>query len=195
MLLDPIAVSKVNAEPLPNPSGNLEIDASKDVLTKVWQTQPSFALQGPPGTGKTTLIQAFADRLFKHDASAQVLIAAHSHHTVDDVRTKLNKLFASSTDRPIFIRLGGRDPSDDDVGPVTTSVLKQLAESELAKQSPPFITHRLSLAVKALKDGKENGLNEVRSMELLVQDAANMVFATLNSGDLADLVSKKRSAF
>ena len=192
LLLDPLAVSRASNTELPNPSERLEFDAPHDVLLKLWQMEPSFAVQGPPGTGKTTLIQAFADRLFTYDSSSQILLTAHSHHTVDDVRGKLAKLFSGAVEKPIFIRLAGKDATDDDVRPVTEQLLRQLATSELAGRSPEFLSQRLQCAIQALGDDNELGQNEVHSMELLVQDAANIVFTTLNSGDLADLVSRGR---
>jgi serine/threonine protein kinase len=192
LMLDPVAVSRTNSTELPHRSTRLKYDAPHDVLLKLWQMEPSFAVQGPPGTGKTTLIEAFADRLFSYDPSAQILLTAHSHHTVDDVRGKLTKLFLDAVEKPIFIRLAGKDTTGDDVRPVTERLLRQLATSDLAGHSPEFLLKRLLSAIQALRDDNEIGQNEVHSMELLVQDAANIVFTTLNSGDLAELVSRGR---
>jgi AAA domain len=186
LLADPWSVSKTGEEKLPVAQSNISVDGTKiAALKKLWQTQPSFAIQGPPGTGKTTLIQAFADRLFGSDPTAQVLLTAHSHHTVDDVRKKIRKLFLGLSDvnAPILIRMGARQPTEDDIRPVTQKMIAKLSKSSLANDSPEFMTARLRAAAASISETNDLGLLELHTMELLVQDAANVVFATCNSAD------------
>ncbi len=109
LLVDPGGSARRVGDPLPPARVPIKLDESKTAaLERLWGAQPSFAVQGPPGTGKTTLIQAFADRLLSADPSAQILLTAHSHHTVDDVRAKLAMLFDKlpSGERPLMLRLG-----------------------------------------------------------------------------------------
>jgi serine/threonine protein kinase len=195
LIASPHEVARNNSDVLPPPHAVIQLDDSKlQALQRLWGIQPSFAIQGPPGTGKTTLIKAFADRLFSADSSAQILITAHSHHTVDDVRAKLSELFAEydSHKRPIVLRLGGEHGDVHDPETVTETLLDQLHESELAKRSPDYLQERLEAAVEeGAKRGREAD-TDVRTMQVLVQDAANLTFSTLNSPDLADLADRGR---
>ncbi|MET4044912.1 serine/threonine protein kinase/DNA polymerase III delta prime subunit [Bradyrhizobium sp. RT6a] len=188
----PRDASHRSTDTLPAGTANIPLDASKlAALEALWKTQPSFAIQGPPGTGKTTLIQAFADRLFTADRSSQILVTAHSHHTVDDVRKKLAKLFVaeSGSDRPILVRLGANEETEHDLGPVTGALIRALNESELAASAPEYLRLRISAAATGASDGAEV---EVGTMQRLVQDAANLTFSTSNSAELADLATRGR---
>lgn len=188
----PRDVSHRGADDLPSGSANISLDASKlAALESLWKTQPSFAIQGPPGTGKTTLIQAFADRLFTTDRSSQILITAHSHHTVDDVRAKLSKLFVGQRGpaRPILLRLGANEETEHDVVPVTAGLIVELNASELAGSAPDYLRSRISAAATGSNDKAEV---DVGTMQRLVQDAANLTFSTSNSAELADLATRGR---
>jgi hypothetical protein len=190
LLSDPRAAARYNQAELPEGREPIPIDASKaEALRRLWQVQPSFALQGPPGTGKTTLIQAFIDRLFVDDPSAQVLLTAHSHHTVDDVRLKVDRTFKgrSASDRPIILRLGREESGEHSSESLTGRLLADLQQSDLAKRAPPALRRRLSDVVA----GGQSTI-EARTAELLVQDAANITLATLNDGDLAELANRGR---
>ena len=141
LLSNPQNVSRKNAERLPAARIPLKLDNSKqEVLQSIWNTQPSFMVQGPPGTGKTTLIQAFVDRLFASDPTAQVIITAHSHHTVDDVRIKLAKMSnqLGDTKRPIIVRLGARKSTEHDVPSVTLAMLERLSTSQVSSRVSRF---------------------------------------------------------
>lgn len=195
LIAGPREMSRRSSEQLPSGTIEIKLDPSKTMaLERLWDTHPSFALQGPPGTGKTTLIQAFADRLFTADSSAQILVTAHSHHTVDDVRNKLSKLFEKWTaaDRPIILRLGANDPTPHDVGPVTDGILQLLSSSELASNSPEYMRDRIALAVAGAKGAEAEAEGDVRTMQAIVQDAANVTLSTSNSAELADLASRGR---
>lgn len=195
LVASPQEVTRNNSDSLPPSKTAIPLDASKlKALNQVWRTQPSFAIQGPPGTGKTTLIKAFADRLFNADSSAQILITAHSHHTVDDVRSKLSQLFADHDNhhRPIVLRLGAEDDDDDGPAKVTGSLLSQLHESDLARRAPEHLQDRLASAIADGESRTAQGDTDIRTMQVLVQDAANLTFATLNSPDLADLAGRGR---
>lgn len=191
---DPLRASHTDQEAAPAGRVPLKLDQSKiDTLDRLWKMQPSFAVQGPPGTGKTTLIRAFADRLLTADPSAQLLVTAHSHHTVDDVLRKLDEIFGSlpENERPILLRLGARTRVEYDAPAVTDRLLSRLAGSELAARMPPFLRRRMEVTATA---GAAGVANEpyLRSMQLLIQDAANLTFATSNAGELAELADRGR---
>ncbi|WP_028055555.1 AAA domain-containing protein [Sinorhizobium medicae] len=195
LIANPNEVSRKNSDVLPDPHVSIELDPSKlAALERLWSTQPSFAIQGPPGTGKTTLIKAFADRLFSADSTAQVLVTAHSHHTVDDVRGKLSELFENyeSEKKPIVLRLGGEDDDIHDPETVTEGIIARLFESDLAQRTPDYLQERLERAVESREERSRDADTDVRTMQVLVQDAANLTFSTLNSPGLADLADRGR---
>jgi hypothetical protein len=195
LLSDPAQVSRTTMAELPPERARIPLDNSKRAcLEQLWKTQPSFVVQGPPGTGKTTLIQAFVDRLLAADTTAQVLITAHSHHTVDDVRRKLKKLSDGIEEgkRPIMIRLGAREPNEHEVVPVTTDILLRLKDSQLNRAGPDFLQQRIEDALEDALGGGKSTNQDFRTMQLLVQHAANLTFSTSNSSELAELSSRGR---
>ena len=195
LLADPNGSTRSSGDPLPPSRVKIDLDDSKvRALERLWQTQPSFAIQGPPGTGKTTLIQAFADRLLFADPSAQMLVSAHSHHTVDDVRLKLAELFENllPSEKPILLRLGANASTEHDVAPVTESLLLRLKQSDLAKRVPASLAERLSRVLPGDTGHDEAADVELRTMQMLVQDAANLTFATMNSSELEELSARGR---
>ncbi|MES2443941.1 MAG: AAA domain-containing protein [Pseudomonadota bacterium] len=189
---DPLNSTRVSDEQVPVPRITLKLDDSKiEALDRMWNTQPTFAIQGPPGTGKTTLIKAFSDRLLGSDPSAQVLITAHSHHTVDDVLEKLSEHFNKlpEEDRPIIVRLGADDGSEFAADTIARAGMETLAKSDLALRTRDDLRERLD----AVRDvGRTSRDTDFRTMLMLVQDAANISLSTSNSGDLADLVDRGR---
>ena len=203
-LADLAATSRLSSDSLPPARAPIKLDDSKlTVLERIWRTQPFFALQGPPGTGKTTLVKAFLDRLLAHDPSAQILLTAHSHHTVDDVLGKIADLFRDhpSANPPLLLRVrsgdGARngketklDNATFEVEPVTERLLAHLRTSILAGRSPPFLRGRLDAAITGADGGQVD--TDLRTMQLLVQDAANITFSTLNSAGLSDIAARSR---
>ncbi|MBX3500033.1 MAG: AAA family ATPase [Alphaproteobacteria bacterium] len=193
-LADPKGTSRTNSDILPAPRTEIPLDESKiAALSRLWRTQPLFAVQGPPGTGKTTLIRAFADRLFKSDPTAQILISAHSHHTVDDVATKLSKLFSSllPSDRPLLLRLSADEGEEHALSTITSEIIQRLKQSELAKRVPCSLQSRLANIGSKDKHTEQADV-DLRTMQLLIQDSANVTLATLNAPDLAELAERGR---
>jgi hypothetical protein len=183
----------MTGDTLPGPRLPVPLDPSKVVaLERLWQTQPSFAIQGPPGTGKTTLIKAFADRLLARDAAAQILISAHSHHTVDDVLNKLAKQFQAidAKQRPILIRIGAKDGKDHDAESATADLLLRLKDSAIYVEAPQRLRYRIDQALA--KSGDESSSADFRTMQLLVQDSANITFTTSNAADLEEIGERGR---
>jgi len=195
LLNDPRAESWTTNDALPGGRAEIPLDPSKlKVLELLWQRQPSFSVQGPPGTGKTTLIEAFSDRLFATDPSAQILVTAHSHHTVDVVRRKLAELFAKygSESAAILVRLGAKEPTEHDIAPVTERLLQQLQASDLLSRAPVFLRNKLQGTLSSVGSRDDGASTDLRTMQLLVQDAANVTFVTSNSGELAELAARGR---
>jgi len=193
ILADPTGASRRGHDTLPVGQRDILLDGSKQkALAALWETQPSFALQGPPGTGKTTLIKAFADRLLTDDPSAQILVTAHSHHTVDDVLAKLVDLFDDGDTgvRPIILRLGAEETCEESVEAVTTRILSAMQDSDLIANAPDHLKDRYTNAVTGAKTDEVS--LEHRTLQTLVQDAANITCSTSNDGELAEMATRGR---
>jgi hypothetical protein len=107
---------------------------------------------------------------------------------------KLAKLFTGQTgpERPILLRLGANDETEHDVAPVTAALIARLNDSQLVQTAPDYLKSRISAAVAPTGGGVSEASVEVRTMQSLVQDAANLTFSTSNSAELADLASRGR---
>jgi serine/threonine protein kinase len=170
-----------------------DLDESKqDALRGIWCTQPLYTLQGPPGTGKTRLLETMVMRLLERDGSVQVLVTAHSHEAVRNVRRKLSGRIAETKPitRPIVIRLDD-DDDEDHVRRTAAHLARAVAESSLARMVPHHLAERARAMARDLTPGKP-APRDVRSFEALVRQAANVVFATSNSGELARMLEDNR---
>lgn len=193
LLSDPAGAARAGHDDLPNGRLDIPLDPSKvAALSALWRMQPSFALQGPPGTGKTTLIKAFADRLLSDDPSAQMLITAHSHHTVDDVLGKLVEQFGEGPveDRPIILRLGGEEGAAQSAGRLTTDLLGRMTDSELIAEAPDHLKRRFNQITQGPPN--DDVSRERGALEVLVEEAANITCATSNDSELADMAARGR---
>jgi hypothetical protein len=167
-------------------------DSKRAALEAIWQTQPLYTLQGPPGTGKTRLLETMAARLLELDGSVQVLITAHSHEAVRHVRNKLSERVSKqpADKRPIIVRLDDSDDPDH-VRRATERIAEAVATSTLAQQSPVYILERARSVAADLTQSKP-ATGDIRSLEALVRQSANVVFATSNSGELARMLEDNR---
>ena len=169
------------------------LDESKqEAIRGIWGTQPLYTLQGPPGTGKTRLLETMTMRLLERDASVQVLVTAHSHEAVRNVLRKLSSRIAETkpTTGPIVIRLDD-DDDEDHVRRTAARLARAVAESPLTRMAPPHLAERARDTAADLTLGKPPP-RDVRSFEALVRQAANVVFATSNSGELARMLEDNR---
>lgn len=164
------------------------LDQSKrDAMRAMWGTQPLFTLQGPPGTGKTRLLTTCLLILLEADESHQVLVTAHSHEAINNVRRTLVKRIDEGLDfDPLVVRL---DDEEDErhVAKVTGGLRDALRRSELATTLPAALQRKIEEEASL-----EPGAAPLRSFELLVRDAANVVLATSNSGELARMLEDQR---
>jgi AAA domain/Protein kinase domain len=169
------------------------LDQSKQLaLNGIWQTQPVYAVQGPPGTGKTKLLETMTTRLLETDVSTQALITAHSHEAVRHVHRNLSARISSlpPATRPIVIRLDDKDDNDH-VRHAAGRLALAIAKSQLAAEAPSHIRDRADLIASDIKEGSPP-TRDIRSLESLVRQAANVVFATSNSGELAQMLEDNR---
>ncbi len=171
----------------------LDLDESKQLaLNGIWRTQPIYTLQGPPGTGKTKLLETMAARLLEIDVSTQALITAHSHEAVRHVQGNLSAQIADLPElsRPIIVRLDDKNDPDH-VRRTAARLARAIVQSDLANSAPSHILERAKSIVTEIEKGGPQ-TRDVRSLESLVQQAANVVFATSNSGELAQMLEQNR---
>ena len=195
LLADPAGVARDTGESLPSVKREVKVDGPKaDALAALWRQQPSYAVQGPPGSGKTTLINAFVAKLLGSDSSAQILISAHSHHTVDDVRRKLARWFNEEAEakRPLIVRLGARKVTEYSSEVVARALAVRLAASPLAARARGGLRRRLEDMLAEESRAPLVAAAEMRTLQILVQNAANITLATSNSADLAELSERGR---
>jgi hypothetical protein len=133
-----------------------------------------------------------AARLLEIDGSVQVLITAHSHEAVRHVRNKLSERISKqpANKRPIIVRLDDEEDPDH-VRRATERIADAVAGSDLARQAPVHILERAREAADDLAHSKPAS-HDIRSLEALVKQSANVIFATSNSGDLARMLEDNR---
>ncbi len=68
----------------PVPDG-ADADGTRVLVRQIHETWPLFTLQGPPGTGKTFVAAKVLERILAEDRFARVLVAAQSHHALDNL--------------------------------------------------------------------------------------------------------------
>lgn len=67
-----------------------------DIIRKLLDSRPLFALQGPPGTGKTTVIADAVQQTLDRDRNVRILIAAQSHYALDNLLEKIHERLAEN---------------------------------------------------------------------------------------------------
>jgi|GEM_PF-5631849 len=58
-------------------------DPMEQLLGRIMESWPIFAVQGPPGTGKTWIAAELVQRALREDQFGRLLISAQSHHALD----------------------------------------------------------------------------------------------------------------
>jgi len=61
-----------------------------EIIRKLLDSRPMFALQGPPGTGKTTVIANAVQQCLDRDRNTRILIAAQSHYALDNLAERIH---------------------------------------------------------------------------------------------------------
>lgn len=70
-------------------------ETTTTLIQRILETWPLFALQGPPGTGKSFVARHVVTGILRADPFARVLVAAQSHHALDNL---LESVAKSSSD-------------------------------------------------------------------------------------------------
>ncbi|WP_375404233.1 AAA domain-containing protein [uncultured Sphingomonas sp.] len=184
-----------------------DLDDSKfDALRGAWDQLPLYLVQGPPGVGKTRLVEALVERRLGSAPMDRLLLSAQSHSAVDhllvEVKEALAELPAESSEQIFPLRcrpLEAEARSEWDREAQARRIATSLCGSDLVKAASPSLRRKVQqlseLYSSAAEGGDEDGDGEVsrvdRSFESLLLRSANLVFASINSGDLARLLEER----
>lgn len=166
--------------------------AKRDAFRELTAVLPLYLVQGPPGVGKTFLVREVVRKKFAAETTSRLLLTAQSHHAVDHLMTQIRKDWQDPANIPLAVRSRPSDKTESfgefDLRPRSEALLKGLSNSDLAKTCSPFLAERLK-GLLSFPDATRT--SEQRLLEGLIMRAANIVFATTNSGDLERLLEEK----
>jgi hypothetical protein len=77
----------------------------RQLLRRMLETEPFFALHGPPGTGKTKIAAHLVDELMRLDPTVRILVAAQSHDALDNAADRILALVDRRESRSDSIRI------------------------------------------------------------------------------------------
>jgi serine/threonine protein kinase/energy-coupling factor transporter ATP-binding protein EcfA2 len=160
-----------------------------DIINRILNTEPFFALQGPPGSGKTTVVSRCVGGLLQEDDTMRILVTAQSHAALDNLALRIHRHMAeeasaSGPERHIMIRLSTA-ATEERVDPMVSDVMGLDKQKDKLIQAMLSSARRgkaqvpegsiLARAYKALKLAATEGALEVRDR---VEHSANVVFCT-----------------
>jgi len=165
------------------------LDESKAIIYKnIIETLPIYLVQGPPGVGKTYLISKLSEYIFKEQLDSKVIFTAHSHSTIQQLYDVVNSGFTGDN-APLIIQCNKK---------ATVNNVKQDIESDI---SLPYIQSLLESTL-FLKSNNNNLKKQIIDLSegypscrylltnQLIQ-AANIVFSTTNSSEVARLIESQ----
>lgn len=204
MLLDPRSRMFHNDEKITEFPQFLELDSSKQgAFRAAIETVPLFLIQGPPGVGKTRLVKELVRYYISADNSSRILLSAQSNHAVDHLLHEIEEVgHVKNGTPPMIVRCQARERKDEhspfDIGQQSKNLINSLIDSDIYKDASEHLRIQVDGLSDAYRSGTENWDSVAqtektsrKALEGLVLRAANLVFATTNSGDLGRLIEER----
>ena len=198
MLEDPWRERRTVHEPLSDDAKFRSLDGPKqDALRLLWATLPVFCVVGPPGVGKTMLATEVLRRKFASERAARVLLSAQGHDALEHLQLEVKKVLAEAGLQNLLIVRSVTDdrPNTDGADVAAAQHLATFAASALVSELPVTLRARIEALAKLARTGAPAATQEeqtsLRAMGNLIRDAANIVIATANSGDIERLVEAR----
>jgi hypothetical protein len=204
MLVDPRSRILHNDERVAEFPQFFELDSSKQEAFKAAvETVPLFLIQGPPGVGKTRLVKELVRYSLSTENSSRLLLSAQSNHAVDHLLHEIEEIGIVSPDTTtLIVRCQARERKDEksqfDISQQAKRLIKDVRDSELYKGASPHLRKQVDSLSESFgwndekwSSGGQGAKSSRRALEGLVLRAANLVFATTNSGDLGRLIDEK----
>lgn len=167
-------------------------EAKQKALGELTAILPLYLVQGPPGVGKTYLVRDLVQRRLRDEPAMRLLLTAQSHHAVDHLMVEVQKDWAAAESPPLAVRCRSVEdretPGPLDVATQTATLVRRLQESALGRSSSDRLRQSLD---RLVEEGPGGPTPDRRALDGLVMRAANLVFATTNSGDLERLVDER----
>jgi serine/threonine protein kinase len=196
-LADPASDSHRVGTPSPvHPRDVIIRDLDEDkrsIVGQYFSIEPLLAVQGPPATGKTTLAAEIVLRVLQRNPQGRILVTTQGHEPLDNLLERIldekraNTHAAKVLDEVEMIRI----PSGWRARPGEASKFyPHIRAEELYVRLKTWCTRELnSLGLKgivAAKVHKQLGgyLSVPDSLRRRIQQGANLVFATVNSGHI-----------
>jgi hypothetical protein len=192
---------------LPDDSLSSLDESKQEALKRIVGTLPLFLVQGPPGVGKTRLVRDLVLRRFLDEPTSRLLLTAQSNFAVDHLMDELAPLIrAGGADEALVVRSSKKDsieaPTQFDIRLQTNHLAQRIAASPLATRMPAKLRKALTQMAMAPADAGNVASSDAnpagrgagqasRIFEGLVARAANVVFATTNSGELERLIEER----
>lgn len=202
-LLDPWVARRWAESDLEEDEALAALDTAKrEALERFSSTEPAHLVVGPPGVGKTTLATEVVRRRLAAGESARLLLTAQGHDALDNLQAAVERVArAMPSDASIIVRAPSerRTRRSGDPRGHVAHLLGRLAVSSAVARLPPPVRARVEeLAGAAQGVAAEGGADDraragLRSTDDLVTDAADVVFATTNSGVLERLLEERAS--
>jgi hypothetical protein len=174
----------------------------QEALRELTATIPLYLVQGPPGVGKTRLVRDLVRRRFGDEPTTRLLLTAQSNSAVDHLMDELDESLRSDIgqQRPLVVRSRARESSESgpfEIGQQSREIIRNLLQSTLVENATAVLKERARELSASLEKSSSHDSSTthsaytVRAFEGLIVRAANIVFATTNSGELERLIDER----